>query len=79
MSNALHALQGAIDEDAYDYLSQYAPAYAAAITSALRGGSTPAQIRQFVLAQVGPDRSGLAKRCEQAARWLVALEAKVGT
>ncbi len=70
MTNPHLALQGAIDEDAYDWLSQHAPAYVQAISRALQAGSTPAQIRWFVQGQVGPDRVGLALRCEQAARWL---------
>lgn len=70
MTNALQPLQAAIDADAYDWLSQHAPGYISAIDKALQQGSNPAQIRWFVQSQVGADRTGLALRCEQAARYM---------
>lgn len=68
--NALQPIQAAIDADAYDWLAQHAPGYVTAIEKALQAGSNPTQIRRFMQAQVGPDRAGLALRCEQAARYM---------
>lgn len=62
----------AIDEDAFEWLAQYAPRYVNAIEQELRAGRTPAEIRYIVASNVGPDRHGLALRCEQAARYMSA-------
>ena len=60
----------AIDRDGYEWLLAYAPHYIAAIEDELRQGATPERIRYMVSRNVGPDRQGLALRCEQAARYL---------
>lgn len=67
MVTRFQLLDSAIDEDAYDWLTQYAPAYVQAISDALNEGATPQQIRWYVSARVGADRQALALRCEQAA------------
>ncbi len=67
MSN-FQSLEQAIDEDAYEYLSQHAPSYIKAIDNELVRGATPEQIRWYVQVRVGADRLPLALRCEQAAR-----------
>lgn len=63
-------LLDAIDADAFEWLSHYSPIYLSAIEAELARGWTPEQIRNFMLRHVGPDRSGLALRAEQAARYL---------
>ena len=63
-------LLDAIDRDGYEWLVTNAPHYIAAIEGELRQGATPEQIRYMVSRNVGPDRQGLALRCEQAARYL---------
>lgn len=60
----------AIDRDAYDWLSQNAPYYVDAIQAELQAGNTPEQMKRLVLQNAGADRSALALRIEQAARWL---------
>lgn len=63
----------AIDQDAYEWLSVYAPIYLDAIEKEMRSGRTPSDIRQIVSTNIGPDRQALALRCEQAARHLAAM------
>lgn len=66
------ALLDAIDADAFDWLTQYAPRYIEAIETELRGGRTPDQIRYIMASNVGPDRTALVSRCYQAARHMAA-------
>lgn len=70
MSN-FQPLEQAIDEDAYEYLSQHAPSYIKAIDNAVTNGATPEQIRWYVQVRVGSDRLSMALRCEQAARYIL--------
>ena len=62
------ALGEALDRMSYEYLSTNAPDLVVAIDRELAQGSTPEGIRFVVQRYVGPDRDGLARRCEQAAR-----------
>lgn len=62
----------AIDFDAYEWMTSQAPHYLLAIEKELKLGRTPAEIRYIVSSRVGPDRIGLAMRCEQAARHIQA-------
>ena len=58
----------AIDEDAYQWLQESAPRYLSAIEQALEDGDTPESVYSVVSYNVGPDRQGIARRCQQAAR-----------
>ena len=71
MQSAFQGLQSAIDSDAYSWLSENAPAYIAGILRAQAEGKSPAEIRLFVAGEVGPERTAIAIRCEQAARYLL--------
>ncbi|MBP8294440.1 MAG: hypothetical protein KAX65_16800 [Caldilineaceae bacterium] len=70
---ALSPLLAAIDYDAYEWLSTNAPHYLAAIEKEIQGGRSPEAIRQIVSSRVGPERQGLALRCEQAARHIKSI------
>lgn len=63
-------LLDAIDFDAFEWMMAQAPHMAAAIQKELEAGKSPEQIRYIVQSAVGPDRLGLALRCEQAARYM---------
>lgn len=66
----LGELDQAIDADAYTWFTQqtFGPTYITAIERELQKGATPEAVRYYVQARVGPERAGLALRCEQAAR-----------
>ena len=64
------ALTAALDRMSYEYLSTNAPDLVVAIDKELRSGAEPEGIRFIVQRHVGPDREGLALRCEQAARYM---------
>lgn len=64
------ALVAALDRMSYEYLSTNAPDLVLAIDQELRTGTEPSGIRFIVQRHVGPDREGLALRCEQAARYM---------
>jgi hypothetical protein len=64
------ALTQALDRMSYEYLATNAPDLVIAIDRELRNGTEPDGIRFIVQRHVGPDREGLALRCEQAARFM---------
>lgn len=64
------ALAAALDRMSYEYLAINAPDLVMAIDQELRNGTEPDGIRFIVQRHVGPDRDGLAMRCEQAARYM---------
>lgn len=64
------ALTAALDRMSYEWLATNAPDLVVAIEQELRSGAQPEAIRFVVQRHVGPDREGLALRCEQAARHL---------
>lgn len=66
------ALTAALDELSYEYLATNYPALVSAIDAELRGGLEPEGVRFVVLQHVGPEREGIAQRCEQAARHIAA-------
>jgi hypothetical protein len=65
------ALETAINADAWEYLLNNAPEYAAAVQKAVTSGGKPDEIYRFVLDRVGLWREPLAMRCKQAAGWLM--------
>jgi hypothetical protein len=74
MATKVLDLEQVIDQDGYLWLAVNAPAYLTAIQNALTKGETPETIRTYVSQRVGPERQGLALRCEQAARHLQRME-----
>lgn len=64
------ALVAALDKMSYEYLATNAPDLVVAIEQEMRAGSAPEAVRFAVQRHVGPDREGLALRCEQAARYM---------
>ena len=64
------ALAAALDRMSYEWLSTNAPDLVVAIDQELQVGTEPEGIRFIVQRHVGPDREGLALRCEQAARYM---------
>ncbi len=66
-------LMAVIDQDGYEYLSVQHPDYLLAIEKELKAGSSPDEIRRKVMRLAGSDRLALAKRCEQAARYVARM------
>lgn len=64
------ALETAINADAWEYLQNNAPEYAAAVQTAVTNGGKPDEIYRFVLDRVGLWREPTAMRCKQAAMFL---------
>ena len=58
----------ALDEISWDWISDNHPYLAEAIQAETQHGANPNQIRRFVMQQT--QRTELALRCQQAARWL---------
>jgi hypothetical protein len=71
------ALGAALDRMSYDYLATNAPDLLLAIEEELDAGISPEGVRFFVQRRVGPDREGLALRCEQAARHMAVVTRQV--
>lgn len=59
-----------LDREGYEWLVENYPAIATAVEVSVGRGATPEGVRRFVLERLGPERSGLAIRCQSAARYL---------
>ncbi len=64
----LEGLAAALDRVSWQWLQDSHPLLAEALELTVGEGTTPAEVRRFVMAHTG--RYELALRCEQAARWL---------
>lgn len=71
MTTQFAELANELDKESYRWLSDTHPEIAEAIQLSVSRGATPEDVRRFVLNRVGPDRTGLATRCESASRHLV--------
>lgn len=60
----------ALDRQSWQWLQDTDTDIADAVEAEVQAGASPDDIRRFILAHVGGDRSGLAARCMSAARWL---------
>lgn len=70
MSKKLPKLGAAFDRQSWEYIQDNDEEIAAALAAEVADGATPEVIRRFILANVGGDRTGIAARCESAARHL---------
>lgn len=70
MTVKLNKLGAALDKQSYEWLLEANEDIAAAVAAEVDAGVSPDAIRRYILAHVGPDRSGLAARCQSAARYL---------
>lgn len=61
------ALRDAVQLDAYLWMESNAPVYLAAIEHEVSKGASAADIRSRLVAELGPDRQALVRRCYQAA------------
>ena len=64
----------ALDRISYEWLATQFPDLVTAIEQDMARGATPAAIKFLVSRHVGPDRDGLALRCEQAARHMSTMQ-----
>lgn len=64
------SLSFALDQMSYEYFAINAPNLIVAIDDELQNGTLPEGVKFIVQSHVGPDREGLAMRCEQAARYM---------
>ena len=58
--------------ESYEWLTDNHPAIAEAVETLTLDGTTPEEIKRFVLDRLGPERNGLATRCLNASRFLLA-------
>lgn len=68
--DAFDELGTELDRESYIWLSDNHPSIAAAVEASVTRGATPEAVRRFVLERLGPERNGLAIRCQSAARHL---------
>ena len=61
-----------LDCESYRWLVDNHSKIAEAVETAVLRGATPDSIRRYVLEWLGPERNGLAQRCQSAARFLEA-------
>lgn len=69
--SAFQHLKSTVDQDAYEWLKVNGSGYLEAIERELQAGQTPEEIYHYLLREIGPDRAALARRCRNAARWVV--------
>lgn len=74
--NKLLELGEELDRESYEYLLENCPGIADAVTVGVARGSTPEEVRRFVVRYYGANRMELARRCEAAARHLEAQKDK---
>lgn len=70
MAQVFDALDRALDAESWAWLEEQHPVLAEAVQVAIGHSAKPDQIKRRVLSRTG--RWELARRCELAARWLVA-------
>jgi hypothetical protein len=75
MSKTFEVLGKALDRQSYEWLLEADQDIANAVAAEVKSGASPDEIRRFILVHVGPDRSGLAARCQSAARYLESTKA----
>jgi hypothetical protein len=61
----------AIELDAYEYLASNAEIWLDCVVNSIAQGYSPEEIYRHVLRQAGYHRFEIAKRCENAARYLM--------
>lgn len=84
MSSKLYPFEGeeynhlakAVEQDDYYYLLEHYPIYAAAVENEVNEGKTAEGIYLYLKGKLWEGREGLAKRCENAARYLIKLKAE---
>lgn len=75
MSKVLSKLGAAFDRGDWQWLLDNHEDIADMLREEVREGAAPDEIRRFILSQVSPERTGMAARCENAARYLHSLKA----
>lgn len=76
MSKQLSKLGAALDHQSWQWLMDADAEIAEAVAAEVEAGASPDAIKRFILNHVGADRSGLAARCQSAARFLAAKQAR---
>jgi len=64
-----------ICKDAYDYLATYHQDFLDGVEDAVAKGYTPEEIYRHILREAGVHRNEIAKRCQNAARYILSQEA----
>lgn len=62
-------------EESWDFLNDNYPALATSVQKMVRKGISPEAIKRRTVANMGAHREPLAKRCENAARYLQGISA----
>jgi len=78
MNEAFAELDEILDRESWEWLSENVPTLAGAIEKLVARGLTAEEIRRRVLQRMGAHREPLAKRCENAARFLGSVSAQRG-
>jgi hypothetical protein len=68
-----HLLRHAVNRDAYEYLQAKKPYYIDRIEQAISLGMEANEIYKCFSDELGPDRQPLARRCAQAAAYIIHL------
>lgn len=76
MNRAFEQLGAALDRQSYEWLLEADEDIANAVAAEVKAGASPEEIRRFILSHVGPDRNGLAARCQSAARFIQGVQAR---
>lgn len=63
-----------LDKESWDWLSDNHPKIADALSLEVNRGATPDDLFEFVKKRIGAHRSEFARRCETAARYLLAVK-----
>ncbi len=70
MSDKFAELANELDRESYSWLVDNHAGIATAIEAAVQRGATPEAVRRLVIERCGYNRIELARRCENAARFL---------
>lgn len=70
MSKTLPKLGAAFDRQSWQWVQDEDEDIAAALADEVNSGATPEDVRRFIVAHIGSDRTGMAMRCMSAARHL---------
>lgn len=72
----LSRLRGAMDSEEWQWLQDERPMIADSLSQEVADGASPEEIEQFIKAEYGTNRDGLARRMRSAARHLHSVNAQ---
>lgn len=76
MTKQLSKLGAALDRQSWQWLQDAAPDIAEALEAEVMAGADPEMVRRYIVNYAGDNRTGLADRCQSAARYLTSQQAR---